>query len=186
VPGSTRVSSCSACRRTSTPLPRYRLNSLPLLLSCPRYTLALCWSCQPRICVHTQGARVDLIEAMRVAQDNTLRPGSCTVAVAALQPEFHCTGPTLTAAVLGDAAVRVVRAGEVVFESVIQEYDFQVPFQIGCPDWHETTNSPDDAAVVDLALEEGDVIIMGSDGVRPNPRCSPQNPSCSHLSSLLS
>ena len=110
---------------------------------------------------------MDLIKTMTVAQAGTQRAGSCTVALAVLQPERHRGGgPTLTAAVLSDAGIRVVRAGAVVFVSVLQEFEFQVPYQIGCPEWHDTTNAPEDAAVVDLALQEGDVVLMGSDGVR--------------------
>ena len=69
----------------------------------------------------------------------------------------------------GDSGFMLVRGGEVVFRSPVLQHFFDCPFQFGaCPDYSEQTDSAEDAAVCELAVQPGDVILAGSDGLWDN------------------
>jgi hypothetical protein len=69
----------------------------------------------------------------------------------------------------GDSGFMLVRAGAVVFKSPVLQHFFDCPFQFGaCPDYSEQTDSAEDAAVCELAVQPGDVILAGSDGLWDN------------------
>ena len=60
----------------------------------------------------------------------------------------------------------LVRGGEVVFKSPVLQHFFDCPFQFGaCPDYSESTDSAEDAAITELAVQPGDVLLAGSDGL---------------------
>ena len=75
----------------------------------------------------------------------------------------------MAARVQGDSGFMLVRAGAVVFRSPVLQHFFDCPFQFGaCPDYSEQTDSAEDAAVCELAVQPGDVILAGSDGLWDN------------------
>ena len=91
-------------------------------------------------------------------------PGSATACVLAL--EGGGSG-RLRASNLGDSSFRVVRAGAVVYACPTLEHYFNCPYQLA---WQEFVRSdlPADALEVSCAVEAGDVIIVGSDGLFDN------------------
>ncbi|KAJ9107288.1 hypothetical protein QFC21_000735 [Naganishia friedmannii] len=85
--------------------------------------------------------------------------GSATCLVATL------TENTLRVANLGDCAIVVVRKGEIVFRTEEMQHSFNFPLQLG-------TNSRDepmkDAEYFEVRVEEGDIVVMCSDGLSDN------------------
>ena len=71
--------------------------------------------------------------------------------------------------VQGDSGFMLVRDGEVVFKSPVLQHFFDCPLQFGaCPDYSESTDTAEDAAVFELAVQPGDVLLAGSDGLWDN------------------
>ena len=69
----------------------------------------------------------------------------------------------------GDSGFMLVRDGEVVFKSPVLQHFFDCPLQFGaCPDYSESTDTAEDAAVFELAVQPGDVLLAGSDGLWDN------------------
>jgi hypothetical protein len=62
-------------------------------------------------------------------------------------------GAALEVLVLGDAGLRVVRRGTMVYVSRIQEHDFNMPFQMAWPDFIPETDTPKDAIVGRLSVQ---------------------------------
>ncbi|KAL7336075.1 hypothetical protein PS15p_201447 [Mucor circinelloides] len=84
--------------------------------------------------------------------------GSCTACLAILRHE------ELRIANLGDCGISVIRHNDYIFRSEEQQHSFNFPYQLG-------TSSPDrpkDAQSFTVAVEKGDIIIMGSDGLFDN------------------
>ncbi|KAI8975581.1 phosphatase 2C-like domain-containing protein [Mycotypha africana] len=84
--------------------------------------------------------------------------GSCTACLAILR---HAE---LRIANLGDCGISVIRQNDYIFRSEEQQHAFNFPYQLG-------TSSPDqpkDAQTFTVAVEKGDIIIMGSDGLFDN------------------
>ena len=96
-------------------------------------------------------------ESMQEAQQEGFI-GSCTACLAILRHE------ELRIANLGDCGISVIRHNDYIFRSEEQQHSFNFPFQLG-------TSSPDrpkDAQSFTVAVEKGDIIIMGSDGLFDN------------------
>ncbi|KAG2195810.1 hypothetical protein INT47_010020 [Mucor saturninus] len=96
-------------------------------------------------------------ESMQEAQQEGII-GSCTACLAILRHE------ELRIANLGDCGISVIRHNDYVFRSEEQQHSFNFPYQLG-------TSSPDrpkDAQAFTVAVEKGDIIIMGSDGLFDN------------------
>jgi hypothetical protein len=69
----------------------------------------------------------------------------------------------------GDSGFMLVRDGEVVFKAPVLQHFFDCPLQFGaCPDYSESTDTAEDAAVFELAVQPGDVLLAGSDGLWDN------------------
>lgn len=83
--------------------------------------------------------------------------GSCTACVCCVDGE---TGE-LKVANVGDSGVCVLRRGRVIFKSAEQEHAFGYPFQL-------PSDSADSAIDYSVTLFDGDVIVIGSDGVFDN------------------
>ena len=63
----------------------------------------------------------------------------------------------------------LVREGKVVYRSPVLQHFFDCPLQFGAvPDFSESTDSAEDAAVAELQVQPGDVLLAGSDGLWDN------------------
>ncbi|BDA48584.1 Protein phosphatase PTC7 homolog [Coccomyxa sp. Obi] len=103
--------------------------------------------------------------ALAAAHAGTRLPGSSTACILRLNRPNR----TIDAANLGDSGFMLVRDGEVVFKSPVLQHFFDCPLQFGaCPDFSESTDSAEDAAVFELAVQPGDVLLAGSDGLWDN------------------
>lgn len=120
------------------------------------YPRKLITACESAALLHTDPLDI-LTRAFREAH----APGSCTIALGRLDGDF------LRVASLGDCGTRVVRGGRVIFASEVQEHRFNQPYQLSSPQYHPG-NVPEDAQRYSLAVQPGDVIIMGSDGLWDN------------------
>jgi len=84
--------------------------------------------------------------------------GSCTACVIVLDQD------QLRTANLGDSGLFVVRKGDVLFQTEPQQYEFNFPYQLGTG----SDTTPKDADVTILNVKEGDLIVMGTDGLFDN------------------
>lgn len=107
-------------------------------------------------------SRPDLKKVIAAAQEATKLPGASTMVV------IECDGTKIKAANLGDSGFRVVRAGKVIFASPAQEHYFNCPYQLGFEPLSEDTDTANDAEVFDIAVQPGDLVIAGSDGLFDN------------------
>jgi len=83
--------------------------------------------------------------------------GSCCVCVGCIDGERGI----LKVANLGDSGAIVIRRGSVVFRTPEQEHEFGFPFQL-------PVDSAEDAQEFSCNIFDGDVIILGSDGLFDN------------------
>ncbi|KAH7677707.1 Protein-serine/threonine phosphatase protein [Dioscorea alata] len=86
--------------------------------------------------------------------------GSATAIVAMLEKNG-----TLKLANVGDCGLRVLRKGEVIFSTTPQEHYFDCPYQLSSQIIGQTYR---DAVVSNVDLLEGDMIVVGSDGLFDN------------------
>ena len=103
---------------------------------------------------------------MQILQKGFLRTdveGSCTAIVAKYLPLER----RLEVASVGDCSMRVVRDGEVVFRTDVQEHNWNQPYQLSHPPFNEA-DTPDDALEYSYDLVPGDVVVLGSDGLWDN------------------
>jgi len=84
--------------------------------------------------------------------------GSCTAVVA----QVH--GTQLNALNIGDSGFRVVRNGDIVLATVEQQHRFNMPFQLGA----ESSDKPSDGEIYNFTLQDGDIVVLGTDGVFDN------------------
>lgn len=107
-------------------------------------------------------SRPDPKKVIAAAQEATKLPGASTMVV------IECDGTKIKAANLGDSGFRVVRDGKVIFASPAQEHYFNCPYQLGFAPLSEDTDTANDAEVFDVAVQPGDLVIAGSDGLFDN------------------
>lgn len=73
---------------------------------------------------------------------------------------------------IGDSGFLVVRKGRVVHQSEEQQHYFNTPFQLAVPppghDGSALNDSPESANQSQFAIEDGDVILLATDGVFDN------------------
>ena len=103
---------------------------------------------------------------MQILQKGFLKTdveGSCTAIVAKYLPLER----RLEVASVGDCSMRVVRHGEVVFRTDVQEHNWNQPYQLSHPPFNEA-DTPDDALEYWYDLVPGDVVVLGSDGLWDN------------------
>jgi len=86
--------------------------------------------------------------------------GSSTACVLVLN------GSRLFASNLGDSGFLIVRSGEVVMHTEQQQHSFNFPYQIGSSD--AMGDSPTSAERYEVEVQEGDVLVMGTDGLWDN------------------
>lgn len=103
-------------------------------------------------------SEVDPTEVLTAAYMNSEAPGTSTACVISVSRGF------LRAANLGDSGFAVIRGKTTVFRSPVQHHRFNRPYQMGGP--HGDT--PVNAEKMTVALESGDVIVAGTDGLFDN------------------
>lgn len=86
--------------------------------------------------------------------------GSTTALVLAIADN----GVELRSANVGDSGFMVVREGKIVYRSSEQQHQFNFPYQLGTG----SQDRPQDAERASVELEEGDIIIAGTDGLFDN------------------
>ncbi|KAI9088336.1 phosphatase 2C-like domain-containing protein [Phlyctochytrium arcticum] len=84
--------------------------------------------------------------------------GSTTALVAILRDD------ELRIANLGDCGVLIIRDNEPIFRTEEQQHSFNFPYQLGTG----SRDSPADAQSFRVKVEEGDIVIVGSDGMFDN------------------
>ncbi|KAE8728018.1 putative protein phosphatase 2C 55 [Hibiscus syriacus] len=100
--------------------------------------------------------RIDPMKVLDEAFAKTKAAGSLTACVITLHEDM------LHAVNMGDSAFMVIRQGAAVYRSPIQQRSFNFPYQLGSCD------KPPQAQVMKVAVEAGDVIVAGTDGLFDN------------------
>ncbi|KAB0792936.1 hypothetical protein PPYR_12556 [Photinus pyralis] len=94
--------------------------------------------------------------------------GSSTACVVVLNKE----NSTLYTANIGDSGFMVVRRGKVIHKSEEQQHYFNTPFQLSLPppgyQANVLSDQPDSAITNNFPVEDGDVILVATDGVFDN------------------
>lgn len=97
-----------------------------------------------------------------------VRIGSSTACVLILNRE----NSTVYTANIGDSGFIVVRKGAIVHRSEEQQHYFNTPFQLSLPPPGHGDNvlsdSPESADTYSFPVEEGDVVLVATDGVFDN------------------
>ncbi|KAJ3217104.1 hypothetical protein HDU67_008481 [Dinochytrium kinnereticum] len=108
---------------------------------------------------------VDPIRVLSDAYDLTCRDataeglvGSTTAMIVILRDD------ELRIANLGDCGLMIIRNNEAIFRSEEQQHSFNFPFQLGTG----SKDLPRDAQKYAVKVLEGDIVIMGSDGIFDN------------------
>lgn len=113
---------------------------------------------EAKSCYQDRGFR-DPAEILRQAYHRTQHvPGSSTACIMVVD------GNQLNSVNIGDSGFMVIRDRKIAFRSKEQSHSFNYPFQLGTA----SENSPEDAASIQLEIQEGDIVIMGSDGLFDN------------------
>eukprot|EP00741_Cyanophora_paradoxa_P019185 tig00021123_g18521.t2 len=102
----------------------------------------------------------DPIMAMHYALSKVEAPGSSTCCVAILDGDQH----VLHGANLGDSGIMVLRGSDIVYRSPEQQHYFNCPYQLGT----ESTDTPEHSDRVFVQVQEGDLIVTGTDGLWDN------------------
>lgn len=99
-----------------------------------------------------------VVDALRVASGANRAIGSSTACVVGLNQA------QLTGVNLGDSGFIVVRNGDIAFRTTEQQHYFNCPFQIGT----DSMDTVDVGKRVDVTVQPGDWIVMGTDGLWDN------------------
>ena len=89
--------------------------------------------------------------------------GSCTCILA----KYSAMEGRLDVVSVGDCSMRVVRDGEVVFKTGVQEHAWNQPFQLSHPGFNRA-DTPEDALEFSFVVKPGDIVVLGSDGLWDN------------------
>lgn len=109
----------------------------------------------------------------KIIADGKVKAGSCTACLVKLNSTEH----TLSAANLGDSGFGLLRKDEhgefqVVFRTQEQQHYFNAPFQMAIPIKEQSNffnDNPEKAQdIANVAVKEGDVIVLGTDGLFDN------------------
>lgn len=113
---------------------------------------------------------VDLLSAAFHELLHSKRPitGSSTACILILEHESN----NLFTVNIGDSGFLVVRKGQVVHKSEEQQHYFNTPFQLALPPpghhGSALSDSPQSASQSQFAVQDGDVILLATDGVFDN------------------
>ncbi|KAJ4974031.1 hypothetical protein NE237_007205 [Protea cynaroides] len=100
------------------------------------------------------------LSVLEKAYSNTKSEGSSTACIVALTND-NC----LHFANVGDSGFVVIRGDSVIYGSPIQQRKFNCPFQLGN---HAHNDEPSSAFEFKVPVEEGDVVVAGTDGLFDN------------------
>jgi len=103
----------------------------------------------------------DARETMMVAQNKNTVIGSSTCIIAILD------GNTLDVANVGDSELKIIRDGKIVFSTKPQEHEFNCPHQLTYTDYTHGDKALD-AEVYTFKVSEGDILVVGTDGIFDN------------------
>lgn len=120
------------------------------------YSRELMWNCVDVIRNGDEGLHPKAV--IEESHSRTDLRGSCTVVLAVLDHQ------TLKVANIGDSGFMLVRGGDVVARSEDMLHSFNQPFQIGC----NVGDDPSCAVEYEVRAEEGDVLLLGTDGLFDN------------------
>ncbi|GJQ12324.1 hypothetical protein GpartN1_g4723.t1 [Galdieria partita] len=101
-----------------------------------------------------------IVEALEYAAQHTTFIGSSTATVVAYCKERN----SIVGLNLGDSGFLQVRKGSVLFRTTEQQHFFNCPFQLGTG----SRNKIQDGESIDLRIEVGDWLILGTDGLFDN------------------
>jgi len=101
-----------------------------------------------------------LEEAYNEVKDRGIE-GSCTCCILSFSSDQK---NTLEAAVLGDSGLIHLRKGKILYRSPSQLTGFNKPFQLGIQSRHR----PQDAILISIPVQVGDLVIAGTDGLFDN------------------
>eukprot|EP00239_Pterosperma_sp_CCMP1384_P008813 CAMPEP_0197863642 /NCGR_PEP_ID=MMETSP1438-20131217/41264_1 /TAXON_ID=1461541 /ORGANISM="Pterosperma sp., Strain CCMP1384" /LENGTH=391 /DNA_ID=CAMNT_0043481615 /DNA_START=517 /DNA_END=1692 /DNA_ORIENTATION=- len=101
---------------------------------------------------------------INAAHMTTRLPGACTAVVGQMTPGSN----TLTVANIGDSGFRVIREGKIIVESAAQQHFFDCPYQLCDMTRGDPSDSAADAQVYEVDLQEGDLVVAGTDGLFDN------------------
>lgn len=108
---------------------------------------------------------VDPKGAMDVAHQRTKVAGSATACVMQLDQRNQ----TFVAANLGDSGFVLIRQKRIIARSKPLQHYFDCPLQFGAfPEYVEATDTAEQADVYQIAVQPGDMIVAGSDGLWDN------------------
>ncbi|XP_059624173.1 probable protein phosphatase 2C 55 isoform X2 [Cornus florida] len=100
---------------------------------------------------------IDPMSVLYEAFFQTKLKGSSTACIITL------TGNNLHAANIGDSGFLLLRGGEVVYKSPVQQRRFNCPYQLG-----RRNDSPSSAQELTVSVKLDDVVVAGSDGLFDN------------------
>ncbi|GBF95655.1 hypothetical protein Rsub_08637 [Raphidocelis subcapitata] len=131
-----------------------------------------------QMATHKQGSATVILAALRrrpagarprpSAADDPDDDAAAAEAAARAEDARGVASYDLHVASLGDCGVRVVRDGKVVLATRPQVHDFNLPFQMSHPAIVPNTDTADSADRYLIEVQEGDVVIAGSDGLFDN------------------
>jgi len=114
---------------------------------------------------YVQTEPLTTLGALTAAHTKTRKPGSATACILKLNE----TSGELEASNLGDSGFLVIRNGAVVFQTPVQEHFFDCPYQLGAaPEYVPETDYPSDAVQTRQQAQDGDLIVMATDGLWDN------------------
>eukprot|EP00794_Sanderia_malayensis_P014413 gene14413-15919_t len=117
----------------------------------------------------TPNAKEVIKEGFRVlTEEKTANYGSSTACVIVFDKEKKI----LNSANLGDSGFIVFRKGQVLHCSAEQQHYFNTPYQLACPPPEQEDvviqDSIEEADISSIVVEDGDIIVLGTDGLFDN------------------
>ena len=103
--------------------------------------------------------------ALEAGFEMTNETGSSTVCIGKMT-----TDGIFRVANIGDSGFLIIRNEEILLQSSEHQHQFNFPYQLGRNKSGEPhgEDRPSDAEIYQITLEEGDVVVMGSDGLLDN------------------
>lgn len=108
-------------------------------------------------------SNINLRNVLNEAFLRTKSRGSSTACIASLEKDPKDGKYSLHALNVGDSGFMVLRNNMVVFQSPIQEHEFNHPYQLG-----NGGDTPEKGEEFNVEVEAGDVVVFGTDGLFDN------------------